>query len=91
MDILVILSLALAIDLILGEPPRAVHPVVWMGKVIGFLERGGINQPPSAGFVYGAGMTLVAIGLFAAPAYFILSYLRSLNFMAYVIIGGSSS
>ncbi|MCL0065205.1 cobalamin biosynthesis protein [Dehalococcoidia bacterium] len=88
MDILVILSLALAIDLILGEPPRAVHPVVWMGKVIGFLERGGINQPTFAGFVYGAGMTFVAIGLFAAPAYFILSYLRSLNFMAYVIIGG---
>lgn len=41
MDILLILSVALAIDLALGEPPRPIHPVVWMGKVASFLERGG--------------------------------------------------
>ncbi len=88
MDILIILSLALAIDLVLGEPPRAIHPVVWMGKVIAFLERGGANHRPLVQFIYGVGITLVATGLFVAPAYFILFYLKSLNFVAYVIIGG---
>jgi len=88
MDILIILSLALAIDLVLGELPRAIHPVVWMGKVIAFLERGGINRRPLVQFIYGTGITLVAIGLFVAPAYFILFYLKSLNFVAYVIVGG---
>ncbi len=29
---------ALAIDLLLGEPPNRVHPVVWMGRLIGYLD-----------------------------------------------------
>lgn len=87
MDFLLILSIALAIDLALGEPPRIIHPVVWMGKVTSFLERGGIGLPSLAQFVYGAGITLLTIGLFTAPAYFILFYLKSLSFAAYVIIG----
>lgn len=36
---LIIFALALALDLLLGEPPRPLHPVVWVGKVIDFLER----------------------------------------------------
>lgn len=31
---------------------------------------------------------MLAIGLFVAPAYLILFYLKSLNFVAYAIIGG---
>jgi adenosylcobinamide-phosphate synthase len=86
-DFLLILSIALAIDLALGEPPRVIHPVVWVGKVTSLLERGGIGLPPLAQFVYGVGITLLTIGLFTAPAYFILFYLKSLSFAAYVIIG----
>jgi len=81
------LSIALVIDLVLGEPPRAIHPVVWIGKVASFLERGGIGRRPLAQFVYGCGITLVIIGLFVAPAYFILLHLKSLSFAAYVITG----
>ena len=29
---------ALVIDQALGEPPNRVHPVVWMGKLIGALD-----------------------------------------------------
>ena len=36
---LLILVLAVVIDLLLGEPPNAAHPVVWIGKVIGFMDR----------------------------------------------------
>jgi len=82
-----ILAIALAIDLVGGEPPRAIHPVVWMGKVTSFLGRGSISRSPRTQFVYGCGITLVTIGLFVAPAYFMLLYLKSFSFVAYVIVG----
>jgi len=86
-DILLILSVALAIELALGEPPRIIHPVVWMGKVAAYLERGGTGRSPSAQFAYGAGITLCLIGLFAIATYFVLFYLKSLSFVAYIILG----
>jgi len=39
MEGLFILLLALVIDILFGEPPRVIHPVVWMGKVISFWQR----------------------------------------------------
>jgi len=86
-DILLIVSLALAIDLVFGEPPRIIHPVVWMGKVTSFLKKGNTGQSPVAQFLYGLGIVLVTVGLFAVPAYLMLLYLRSLSFVAYVIVG----
>ena len=50
MDFLLILSGALAIDLVLGEPPRLIHPVVWMGKVASFLGRRSVGQSRLAQF-----------------------------------------
>ena len=87
MDTLLILLVALVIDLALGEPPRPIHPVVWMGKIASFLERRGAGQLRLAQFVYGIGITLFLIGLFGTATYFILFYLKSLSFVAYVIIG----
>jgi adenosylcobinamide-phosphate synthase len=81
------LSLALVIDLVLGEPPRVLHPVVWMGKVISLLERINVGHSPFVQFVYGSVITLVISGLFTAPVYFLLFYLKSLSFAAYVIVG----
>jgi len=86
-EILLLLSIALIIDLTLGELPRVIHPVVWMGKVISLLERVNVGRSPFVQFVYGAVITLLMIGLFTAPAYFMLFYLKSLNFAAYVIVG----
>ena len=87
MDILLILSVALVIDLALGEPPRIIHPVAWMGKVTSLWERGGTGCQPLVQLSYGVGMTLITVGIFAIPAYFILFYLKSLNFVAYVVVG----
>ena len=90
MDILLILFLALAIDLALGEPPPIIHPVVWMGKVISFLERVNIGRSPFVQFLYGFVITVAIMGLFTAPVYFMLFYLKSLSFSfdwAYVIAG----
>jgi len=33
-----IFLLAVAFDLIIGEPPTKIHPVVWIGKLISFLK-----------------------------------------------------
>ncbi len=87
MDVLLILAVALSIDLTWGEPPRVIHLVVWIGKIASFLERGSISGRPVAQFVSGCGITLVTIGLFVAPAYFMLLYLRDFSFVAYVIVG----
>lgn len=88
MDTLLILLVALALDLALGEPPRILHPVVWIGKVISFLEKGGLKLSPRAQLAYGCSMTLLAMGLFTVPAYFLFFYLKDINFVAYVIVGG---
>lgn len=34
-----IIIMSLVIDLTLGEPPRKIHPVVWMGKLISYIDR----------------------------------------------------
>jgi adenosylcobinamide-phosphate synthase len=69
MEVFIILAGALALDLILGEPPLPLHPVVWMGKCITLWEKGGWSKKPLFQFVYGTFFTLFIIGLFAVPAY----------------------
>jgi adenosylcobinamide-phosphate synthase len=86
MDVLLILLLALAIDLALGEPPRVIHPVVWMGRVVSFLIKGGGTLSPKVQFLYGLGVVLVTVGAFAVPVYFILFYLKGLSLVAYVVL-----
>jgi adenosylcobinamide-phosphate synthase len=53
---LTVLLLAIAIDLILGEPPAKVHPVVLIGRLIGALKRRA--RPTRA---WGAGVALLVI------------------------------
>lgn len=87
MDTLLILLLALALDLTLGEPHRLIHPVVWMGKVVSLMEKGSTSQSNFVQFVYGMMMTLCLIGLFGAATLFILLYLKSFSLVLYVIVG----
>ncbi len=79
--------IAIAIDLALGEPHRTVHPVVWMGKVVSTLEKGGGSKSHISQFLYGMMMTLATMSLFAVPVYFLLSYLDGLSPAAYVAAG----
>jgi adenosylcobinamide-phosphate synthase len=59
---LVVLGGALAVDLFVGEPPNALHPVVWMGRFYRALRRRapalGRAGRPAAAFAYGAFMAL---------------------------------
>ena len=59
------LLLALAIDIILGDPPNRFHPVVWMGDLLKFLQRGRPYGNSRKELLYGAGMVAVAGGIVA--------------------------
>jgi adenosylcobinamide-phosphate synthase len=84
---IIIIVLAVAIDLALGDPPNAFHPVAWMGKVISFLEKAGLELGPAAQFAYGACITIFVVGLFALPIYFVFLYLGHFSLIAAVILG----
>lgn len=86
-DILLMLTLALVIDLALGELPRLIHPVVGMGKVIAFLAARNAGTHHSTQLFYGVGIVLVTLGLFTVSTYFILFYLKSLSMVVYLAVG----
>lgn len=82
------LALALVLDSIVGEPPSAIHPVVWMGKVISWLERRAPEAGHIAQFSYGLWMALLMPAAFATAGYFVAAYTRELNAIAYILIVG---
>ena len=57
----IILLGALALDVLFGEPPSALHPVVWMGRYIGWGERHAPRARPLGMFLYGA--ALITLGV----------------------------
>jgi adenosylcobinamide-phosphate synthase len=65
---LVVLGGALALDVLVGEPPNALHPVVWMGSYYRALRRRA-PKAPAAAFVYGAFMAVSGPLVFAVAAY----------------------
>jgi adenosylcobinamide-phosphate synthase len=83
---IIILLLALAIDLSIGEYPRPLHPVVGMGKVASLGLRIAPRRGRWAQLIYGAGVVILTIALFTLSAYFLLSYLKGLNTVAYVVV-----
>lgn len=56
---------AMLIDTLLGEPPAALHPVVWMGRTIKAAERLVRSREPAVELAAGALIALVVPSLFA--------------------------
>jgi adenosylcobinamide-phosphate synthase len=71
-----ILFLALALDLLLGDPPNRFHPTAWMGDLIRFLMRFRPHGNSTAEFLYGIFILLIGIFLSAGAGFGIL-YLAS--------------
>ncbi|VVB93791.1 Cobalamin biosynthesis protein CbiB [uncultured archaeon] len=58
--LLQVLILAILFDIILGEPPAFIHPVVWMGKLINFF----VNRTPVRHRkLYGLSMVVSCVGM----------------------------
>ena len=81
-----ILTLAVALDSFLPEPPHAVHPVVWMGRATSALE-GIAPQNPALSLLFGAVIVLAVVGGGMLAAWLVVSALRSLGEIAYVAGG----
>jgi adenosylcobinamide-phosphate synthase len=87
---LLVLLLALVIDLVLGEPPNPVHPVVWMGNLIKLLMRAPVRSTRCSRvtqFLYGMLVVTVTVGVFALAAWFLLRWLAGVSPVAYVLVG----
>ncbi|WP_054841395.1 adenosylcobinamide-phosphate synthase CbiB [Thermococcus peptonophilus] len=63
MGTLVLFLLAFTWDLALGEPPAVVHPVVWFGKMAGFLDSRYERRSPVIDFTAGLITALTVIFL----------------------------
>jgi len=69
-----VLLLAAGIDIVFGEPPAAVHPVVWIGKLINILKNA---APQTHRKIYGAAMALCCV-FFAALLGYTVLYITAL-------------
>ncbi len=67
-DAALALALAFALDTIAGEFPAVLHPVVWMGRAIGALERRAPGAGNVAQLAYGAAMAFAVPAIFAGAA-----------------------
>ncbi|HMK54961.1 MAG TPA: cobalamin biosynthesis protein [Methanobacteriaceae archaeon] len=82
LELIIIITLAIVMDLIWGEFPTKIHPVVWMGKVIE-----GISTPLlwSNSRISGLILTIITSACFILLFYLILQLATS-NFIFYVLI-----
>jgi len=58
------LALAVCLDWLCGEPPARLHPVVWMGRVLGLFGRYPYGSRPALDFMAGAVFWSVGATLF---------------------------
>ncbi len=82
MDILFIILIAIFIDLVFGELPSRIHPVVLMGKFIDFFKGSLIKHNTK---IAGAIFTVVMI-LFFTSIFFLIIQLFTFNYLIYLII-----
>ena len=91
------LLLALGIDQRWGEPPVAVHPVVWMGNYLKVCGRVTVRCPPALAFTLGAlawSVGVLVIGLLAwvVQAWVVMQLVQALQVLRYgvatVMTGG---
>ncbi|MEP7200175.1 MAG: cobalamin biosynthesis protein, partial [Chloroflexota bacterium] len=88
-----ILISALALDLLFGEPPNRVHPVVWMGRWIAWgesrLERDERRHAPPARLwvAFSAGTGIVLVGAaFVSMVALASAALQSVDYLLYILV-----
>ena len=80
------LLIALALDLALRELPNALHPVVWMGKLVSLLERMGPSaESKVAALAWGGFMAVFVPVLAGGLAWLAANGLRELGEIPYLL------
>lgn len=81
------LALAFILDMVIGEPPAVIHPVVYLGRIISWLERRAPKASRFAQFSYGLVVTLILSAAAAAAGYFLAAATREFTLL-YIIVAG---
>ncbi len=79
---LFIIIIALIIDVIFGELPTKIHPVVWMGRLIDLLKEYLINYRSK---ISGIILTF-CIALIFTLATYVLLHLSAFNYIIYILV-----
>ena len=83
--LLTILLFALAFDLLIGEFPVKLHPVVWIGNIIGFFKNHLINyNSKMAGLILSIAVILISSLIVLVPMLIAKHYLYLNDGMLYV-------
>ena len=84
---LAVLMVAVVLEMLGREPPKWLHPTVWIGRTVTIAEA---NAPTSrnGGFIIGVMILLLVTGFWGAGAYFAAAGLRDVHQVAYVLVGG---
>lgn len=87
MDALTVFILALFWDLLLGEPPALVHPVVWFGKLAGFIDSRYKRRSPELDFLAGmaAAVLVIAFAFLLSISPFFAPYPLNYALAAYLL------
>lgn len=71
-----VLLLAVALDLLLSEPPNAIHPVAWMGWYVAGVRRCGLGRRPASALAVGALGLAVGLAGCGAATWTLVTILR---------------
>ena len=84
---LAVLIVAVVLEMVGREPPKWLHPTVWIGRTVTIAEA---NAPTSrnGGFINGVMILLLVTGFWGGAAYFAAAGLRDFHQLAYVLVGG---
>lgn len=80
-----VLLIALALDILLPEPPNVIHPVAWMGKVISALERFVQRLGNAGAFVLGVFIAVAVPLLFGGAAWLMTIALYALGDIPFLV------
>lgn len=78
-----VLAVALVLDIVLGEPPNAVHPVAWMGRFASRLVRLAPRRNPRGQLASGALIAIVVPAAFATAGVLVAGALDAWPFAAF--------
>jgi adenosylcobinamide-phosphate synthase len=84
---LTILLLALILDILFGELPNMLHPVAWLGKLIGLESRIAPRKGKNAQLIYGLVTLLLTTALITLLVYFLMASIRQYDEIVYILIG----
>jgi adenosylcobinamide-phosphate synthase len=85
---LIALAVAFALDVVVGDPPNRLHPVVAMGSLIRWMTQAFNTGTPARRFWAGVGLTLAGGALFALPWLALGSAWQGWPFWAQGILAG---